>query len=217
MRFRRCLAAVVVSLIWAVGPAHPSLSATTTPPAQCSTEDYGGDPRLGPSVLPTAGPVGEELIQYDRFGGLSPQDFIATYWDPSAFGGQGGWRYPPSNGFLIGPNGLPLETPMPLRVGSRIDRYGSEFGSFLAPARLPYTSRAIPPQSLDNGGMPSGCNYHLYQVVREFRVDGGPIAPAFGQRGLGLQYLLVGSLVPGAPAQINIMWLLANGYLQRII
>ena len=217
MRVRRWLAAVVLSLVWVVGPAHPSLSASTTPPTQCSAEDYGGDPRLGPAVLPTGGPVGEELIHYDRFGGLTPDQFLAVYWEPSANGGQGGWRYPPANGFLIGPNGLPVQTVMPLRAGTRIDRYGSEFGAFLAPARLPYTSRAIPPQSLDNRDAPGGCNYHLYQVVREFRVQGGPIAPAFGQRGYGVQYLLVGSLIPGAPSQINVMWLVANGYLQRVI
>lgn len=64
---------------------------------------------------------------------------------------------------------------------------------------------------------PGGCNYHLYAVLREFRVEGGPIAPAFGQRGYGLQYLLVASMVPGAPAQLNVMWLVANGYLQRLI
>jgi hypothetical protein len=217
MRVRRCLAAVVFSVLWVVGPAHPSLSASSTPATQCSAEDYAGDARLGPAALPTAGPVGEELIHYDRFGGLTPDQFIATYWDPTAFGGQGGWRYPPANGFLIGPNGQPVEAPMPLRVGQRIDRYGSEFGAFLAPARLPYTSRAIPPQSLDNGALPDGCNYHLYQVLREFRVEGGPIAPAFGQRGHGVQYLLVSSFLPEAPAQINVMWLVANGYLQRLI
>ena len=65
--------------------------------------------------------------------------------------------------------------------------------------------------------MPAACNYHLYQVIREFRVDGGPIAPAFGQPGKGVQYLLVSSLVPECAAQINVMCLLANGYLQRLI
>jgi hypothetical protein len=217
MRVRRCVAAAVLSLVWVLGPAHPSLSAQGTSSTQCSAEDYNGDPRLGPAVLPTAGPVGQELIHYDRLAGLTPQQFIDTYWDPAANGGQGGWRYPPANGFLIGPTGEPVEAPMPLRVGQRIDRYGSEFGAFLAPSGVPYAGRAIPPQSLDNREVPDGCNYHLYLVVREFRVEGGPIAPAFGQRGYGLQYLLVSGLVPGAPAQINVMWLVANGYLQRLI
>ncbi len=217
MRVRRCVAAVVVSLIWVVGPGHPSFSASAVSTSQCSVEDYNGDPRLGPAVLPTTGSVGQELIRYDRFAGLTPQQFINTYWDPTANGGSGGWRYPPANGFAIGPTGDPIEVPMPLRTGQRIDRYGSEFGSFLAPSGIPYAQRAIPPQSLDNGTLPAGCNYLLYLVLREFRAEGGPIAPAFGQLGHGVQYLLDGSLIPGAPAQINVMWLLANGYLQRLI
>lgn len=216
MRVRRSLAVVVFSLIWVVGPAHPSDSATIVPAGQCSVEDYNGDPRLGPAVLPTTGPVGRELIHYDRFAGLDPQQFLDTYWDPTANGGQGGWRYPAANGFLIGPDGRPVEVPVPLRVGQQVDRYGSEFGAFLAPSGVPYAQRAIPPQSLDNRDMAGGCNYHLYRVTREFSVTGGPIAPAFGQRGYGFQYLLVGSMVPGAPAQLNVMWLVANGYLQRL-
>jgi hypothetical protein len=217
MRVRRGVAAVVLALFWAVGPAHPSLSATTVAPNQCSVEDSNGDARLGPAVLPTSGPVGQELIRYDRFAGLTPAQFLATYWDPTANGGQGGWRYPPSNGFLIGPTGQPVETPLPLRAGQQIDRYGSEFGAFLAPYGLPYARRALPPQSLDNRDVPGACNYHLYRVARDFTVDGGPIAPGFGQPGRGVQYLVVAGLIPGAPAQVNILWLVANGYLQRII
>lgn len=216
MRVRRSIAAVVLSLVWVVGPASPSHPASAVPAGQCSVEDYNGDARLGPAVLPTAGPVGRELIHYDRFAGLTPQQFLDAFWDPAANGVQGGWRYPPDNGFLIGPDGRPVEVPVPLRVGQQIDRYGSEFGAFLAPSGVPYASRAIPPQSLDNRDMPDGCNYHLYRVIREFRVQGGPIAPAFGQRGYGFQYLLVATLVPGVPAPLNVTWLVANGYLQRL-
>lgn len=51
--------------------------------------------------------------------------------------------------------------------------------------------------------------------MRDFFVDGGPIAPAFGQPGRGLQYMLVGSLVPGAPERLNVRWLIDNGFLLR--
>ena len=47
------------------------------------------------------GPVAPMLFGYDRFAGLTPQQFIATYWDPSASAGKGGWRYPPANGYLL--------------------------------------------------------------------------------------------------------------------
>ena len=218
MRFRRWAAAVVFSLIWVAGSAHPALSATpSSSSTQCSAADFSGDPRLGPAQLPTAGPVGQQLTRYDRFAGLTPEQFLSVYWDPTANNGQGSWRFPPANGFLFGPNGQPIEQILPLRPGQRIDRYGSEFGRFLAPAGTPYSYRALPPQSLDNQALPAACNYHLYQVIREFRVDGGPIAPGFGQPGRGVQYLLVGSFVPECAAQINVMCLVNNGYLQRLI
>lgn len=212
---RRVLAAAVCTLILIAGQAAPSAAATS--PSQCSAEDFNGDARLGPRDLPTEGPVGLELRTYDRFAGLTPEQFIATYWDPSANGGLGGWRYPPSNGFLIGPGGQPVHTTMLLHAGQEIDRFGSEFGAFLAPVASPYAQRALPPQSLDNTSAPGGCNYNLYRVVRDFAVDGGPIAPAFGQPGLGLQYLLVGALVPNAPERINVRWLIDNGFIARCV
>ena len=213
MRVRRGLAAVAVSVLWLWGT--PALAAPSTPANQCCEANLNGDARLGPADLPTTGPVGRELTGYQRLAGLSAQDFIATYWDPTAFGGQGGWRYPPSNGFLIGPDGQPIETPIPLHAGQQVDRYGSEFGAFLAPVGILYAQRAIPPQSLDNTTTPANCNYRAYKVLKDFRVEGGPIAPAFGQPGKGVQYMLLGSLVPGAPPQLNVLWLVDNGYLQR--
>lgn len=216
MRSRRVLAAVIGSLLLVLGPAAPSFSATATAD-QCSTEDFNGDPRLGPRELPTRGSVGLELATYDRFAGLTPSQFLATYWDDTANGGQGGWRYPQANGFMIGPDGNPIHNVLPLRAGQRVDRYGSEFGAFLAPTGAQYAQRAIPPQSLDNASAPGGCNYVSYRVAREFDVDGGPIAPAFGQPGLGLQYMLVGTLVAGAPERLNVRWLIDNGFLVRCV
>nr|MDQ6948923.1 TNT domain-containing protein [Actinomycetota bacterium] len=153
---------------------------------------------------------------YHPLAGLTPQQFITTYWDPSANGGKGGWRFPPDNGFLIGHNGQPEEMPLSLAPGQRIDRFGSEFGAFLAPINTPYASRALPPQSLDNFDVSFVCNYHLYKVLKVFTVEAGPIAPGFGQRGLGRQYQVVSSLVPGSPMKVNVMWLLDHGFLQRL-
>jgi hypothetical protein len=53
-------------------------------------------------------------------------------------------------------------------------------------------------------------------VVRPFKVEAGPIAPGFGQRGLGLQFQLVASLLAGTTATANVAWLLSNGYMQRM-
>jgi hypothetical protein len=201
-------AAVLVVLTATPVAAH----ADTLPSDQCSAAFYGGDPRLGPEQLPTTGPVGNELTGYRRTGGASEQDFLNQYYDPSA----GSWKYPPADGYVIGFNGQPVKLDQPLFPGQDIDRFGSEYGSFLAPAGLPYASRSIPPQSLD-GNPASGCNYHDYKVLKTFTVHAGPIAPWFDQPGLGWQYQLDAALVPGAPAKINVGWLVANGYLERLV
>lgn len=182
---------------------------------ECSAAFFDGDPRLGPAGLPVLGIVGVELIGYRRTGGLSPATFLAQYYNPTANGGAGGWIYPPDNGYVIGANGQPVEWQEGLRVGQQIDRYGSEYGSFLAPAGSLYAERSIPPQSLD-GNPPATCNYHDYRVLKDFTVDAGPVAPWFAQPGYGLQYQLNASLIPGAPATVNVMWLVNNGYLARV-
>ena len=168
--------------------------------------------KLGPDHLPVLGTVGEQLHGYDRTGHRSVGTFLATYFDDAT----GSFRFPPQDGYVIRPDGTPLRWQQHLVPGTRIDRYGSEFGAFLAPEGARYASRSIPPQNLV-GTPAAGCNYHDYQVLRDFQVDAGPIAPWFFQPGHGLQYQLESALVPGAPARLNVMWLVDNGYLQRLI
>jgi hypothetical protein len=191
-------------------------STRTTQTTTCSNAFLDGDSRLGPEQLADAGPVAPIVRGYNRLAGLTADQFIATFWDPTASGGRGGWRFPPDNGFLLGTSGNPIESAMPLAVGREIDRFGSEFGAFLAPLDTPYASRALPPQSLDNFDAAFTCNYHVYKVVKSFTVEAGAIAPGFGQRGLGVQYQLVGSLLPGSPATANVMYLINNGFIVRV-
>lgn len=227
MRFRRILAPIIAGAALAVTGAATANAASApalersgpvvaaTPLNQCSATFYDGDSRLGPAQLPLFGPVGLQLFAYARTGLYSPQQFLAQFYSPTANNGSPGWIYPPDNGYVIDRDGNPVEWTATLSAGADIDRYGSEYGSFLAPAGTPYGARSIPPSSLD--GNPAGtCNYHDYTVLKPFQVDAGPIAPWFAQLGGGLQYQLDGSLVPGAPAQLNVMWLVDNGYLGRI-
>jgi hypothetical protein len=216
------LALATAGLMAAVVPASasaataPTTALTTPNPAEsCSAAFFHNDPRLGPQHLPELGPVGAELIGYERTGGLPASQFLATYYNPAANGGAGGWIYPPDNGYVIGPDGNPIEFHLTVVPGTEMDRYGSQYGSFLAPAGLPYAERSIPPQSLDSNPAES-CNYHDYRVLKSFSVDAGPIAPWFAQPGGGLQYQLNGTLVPGAPAALNVLWLVTNGYLEPI-
>ncbi|MER5640209.1 TNT domain-containing protein [Kitasatospora sp. NPDC002227] len=220
MGIRRAIAAVgaavaVLAGTVATGAAPASalgqVRITATVTDQCSAAFYQGDKRLGPEQLPSTGPVGRELWGYRRTGSLDQQQFLATYYDATA----GSWKYPPQNGYLLTPNGTPIELEQTLLPGQRIDRFGSEYGAFLAPEGLPYANRSIPPQSLD-GTPAEGCNYHDYQVLKPFTVDAGPIAPWFGQPGYGWQYQLDATLLPGGPDRLNVLWLVDNGYLARI-
>jgi hypothetical protein len=223
--FRRLFASfgVLVLVLFVAAPeavAAPRSTAFLTAaraqsPTECSADFYQGDRRLGPETLPTLGKVGYELGGYERTGDLTPEQFLNTFYDPAANAGQGGWRYPPQNGYTIGPDGQPIEFQLTLTPGVEMDRFGSEYGSFLAPDGLSYSGRSLPPASLDSVPAAS-CNYHEYRVLRSFTVDAGPIAPWFDQPGGGLQYQLDGTLVPGAPASLNVMYLVENGYLARL-
>jgi len=83
--------------------------------------------------------------------------------------------YPANNGFL----GAAERTF--LMPGQQISRYGSTTGKFFSPAGTPLSMRALP----------SGSNSILntYKVLKPFEVQAGRIAAAFGQPGLGTQFL----------------------------
>ena len=213
MRIRRILAALTAATALLTGTALStgSAQAAATPLDQCSTAYHADDSRLGPQQLPLLGRVGFELLGYSRSGGLGDARLLAQYYSPTT----SSWIYPPDNGYLLDRDGRPIETTQTLRPGTDVDRFGSEYGGFLAPEGIPYAARSIPPSSLDSAPA-GGCNYHDYRVLKPFTVDAGPIAPWFGQPGHGRQYQLDGSLVPDAPAQLNVLWLVDNGYLSRL-
>ena len=173
-----------------------------------ASSDYlDSDYRLGPATTPNQGAVALELVGYRRLDGMTPQRFLHRYWDPSA----GSWKYPPDNGFLLAA-GKPVEFRLTLEPGEPLDRFGSPYGGFLAPTGTAYSARSIPPSNLDDSPGFT-CNYHAYRILKAFKVEAGPVAPAFGQPGLGLQYQLLSSLLPGDPAQANVLWLVDHGYL----
>jgi hypothetical protein len=216
MGMRRIGLALASCVLLLSGTAGTAAASGSAPPARaCSATFFNGDARLGPAVLPAVGEVGHELRGYQRTGNLTAQQFIAAFWDPTANGGQGSFIFPPANGYVIGPGGQPEVSQATLDRGDRIDRFGSEFGAFLAPEGSSYASRSIPPRNLDSTP-PAGCNFHEYRVLQSFAVDTGPVAPWFAQPGGGVQFQLVASLVPGAPTPLNVMWLVNNGFLERL-
>jgi hypothetical protein len=85
------------------------------------------------------------------------------------------WAQAPNRGFLGGWS--KAET---LQPGTIIDRYGGETGRFFSPAGTPLEARALP-----TGSGP----LNTYEVLKPLEVQGGIVAPAFGQPGLGVQYM----------------------------
>ena len=174
----------------------------TKPPSICN------DARLGPQVLPHKLPIRSLVSDYDRFGGATPGDFLAQWTDRVT----GRWLYPGGDGFSLDVDGKPIVGKMVLEVGTVVDRFGSENGHFISAADAPYDQRSLPPANLN--GDPDGdypYNYHIYTVAKNITVMGGPIAPWFGQPGLGAQFdLNVNN------KKSTILGLLASGHLEPL-
>ncbi|KAJ3474761.1 hypothetical protein NLG97_g9708 [Lecanicillium saksenae] len=175
--------------------------------AAASTTYLCGDARLGPVQLPTKLPLGSFVATYNRLGSssISVDEFLRAWTDPAT----GEYKKPPRNGFMRDVDGNGINGTMQLEVGTLIDRFGDEDGEYVLAASAPFSQRSLPPSNLDTDpsspDFPYG--YHLYRVVRPFSVSGGPIAPWYGQPGLGAQFYTgdVGSIKK----------LLAVGYIER--
>ncbi|KAF9980100.1 hypothetical protein BGZ75_008826 [Mortierella antarctica] len=165
-----------------------------------------GDARLGPQKLPQVFPLDDITHPYDRFGGLCPAAFLKKWIDPNT----GWYRYPPKGGFQLDTNDQPIQGNITLTAGTLLDRFGSEYGYYLAPSGAPYPQRALPPSNLDTpqdrdkNNYPN--NYYVYRVLKAFDVLSGPIAPWFGQAGQGVQYF----------TSSNVMTLINDKILERV-
>ena|SRR5689334_6548829 len=179
--------------------------------------NVNGNWRLGPKAIRHRRVARLTGDDYKPYGNQSPEDFLKTHWDDKA----DSWKYPEHEGFATRttPSGA-VEADsraVALTPGERIDRFGAENGQYMSPDGTPFEKRALPPSNL---GQPPGDTaphgYHRYEVVQPFAVDSGPIAPAFNQPGGGIQHVLRGKLIPGAPADVNVDWLVKNGFLRRL-
>ncbi|MFF2650100.1 TNT domain-containing protein [Streptomyces sp. NPDC058045] len=180
------------------------------------TGAHQGDARLGPAVLPERWerPVGPLLRDWQRTGQLTPSQFLKKYWEGPAE--SGGWKYPPNDGFAE-VNGQVDKHPEGLHAGELLDRFGSVYGGYLAPAGDPYSARALPPQNLNTRDAAAVCDYHLYRVTRSFAAWQGGIAPWFEQPGGGQQIKLDAEFLdPGEGERLNVKWLLEHGYLTEV-
>lgn len=83
--------------------------------------------------------------------------------------------------------------------GTRVDRVGFDGGKFLATEGTPFPMRALPPGAENRP-------YSAFEILKPLNVRVGQIAPAYGQPGLGLQF------VTDRP----ISELLKDGFLRRV-
>jgi RHS repeat-associated protein len=100
---------------------------------------------------------------------------------------------PPNDGFLGAGRDFTL---IP---GARVDRYGRDAGRFLAPEGTPIPMRALPPGTTDKP-------YSILEVTKPLPVKAGEIAPAYGQPGLGTQFV----------TDQAIRDLIGGGYLKKV-
>lgn len=84
-------------------------------------------------------------------------------------------------------------------AGTKLDRFGSEYGSFLATQGAPWSERALPPYTLSSP-------YHTYEVTQPFPSWVGPAAGWFDQPGGATQYFL---------GEYDVDRLLKAGYLRE--
>ncbi|MFI6431406.1 glycohydrolase toxin TNT-related protein [Rhodococcus oryzae] len=191
-------------------PTPPDYNADFPPryPAEPLPED-----RLGPDGIPDGVPPGM-LEGWDRFGGLTEEEFASRYWDPTLGDNDKpiGWRYPDNNGVALDSDGVPriLDTAIALPEGTIIDRFGGPHGAYLSPEGVPFTDRALPPDSL-------GAGYHQYRVTGiplpyGWRIEASVIGPGFGQPGGGTQYRLIDE----SGARPSVERLEAVGYLSAV-
>ncbi|HCK0308673.1 TPA: ribonuclease YeeF family protein, partial [Listeria innocua] len=89
----------------------------------------------------------------------------------------GAINWPPDDGFVTGSQEVQNLSP-----GMRIDRYGTPDGSFLAPESDSFASRALAPHS-------ENAPYYVYEVIDDFDITSGEIAPWFNQPGGGTQFI----------------------------
>ncbi|MFU2164970.1 TNT domain-containing protein, partial [Streptococcus pluranimalium] len=94
--------------------------------------------------------------------------------------------YNQSTGAIHWPDGdgfASIPKDMILKPSTRIDRFGSDYGTFTSPEGTPYAQRAVAPGT-------DSRPYSVFEVLEPLTVKGGEIAPWFDEPGGGMQYML---------------------------
>ncbi|WP_081290635.1 TNT domain-containing protein [Mycobacterium asiaticum] len=162
--------------------SHTADAAQTLPGLLFGGEGAAVRAGLPAEVVTEGGAPLTVLRGWQPTGGMSWHDFDAHFGTTDA-------RIWPAN------NGFPQEwvpRPAHLPAGTIIDRFGSEYGRYLAPDGTPFADRALMPESV-------GGEYNRYMVTGKplppgWQILEGPVEPWFGQTPSPgtTQYMIVG-------------------------
>ncbi|GAB0134302.1 hypothetical protein EsDP_00002680 [Epichloe bromicola] len=184
--------------LWALGanaaaiPGQPDCGCKgTISDSSLVDEVFCGDQRLGPVDVHATRTIDLMTKAWSRLGGLCPGKWLEK-WTTN----DGRFVYPGEDGFQLDEKRTAVKQAAVLCPGTLVDRFGGERGAFLSPAGMPYEKRSVPPQNLVTVKEPNSplFNYHVYMVVKEMPVTAGCVAPWFDQPGLGIQYMMNGSV-----------------------
>lgn len=88
-----------------------------------------------------------------------------------------------------------------LAPGTRLDRYGSEYGMYLAKAGASFGGRSLPETHQSRP-------FHVYEVARPLNIWCGPAIPWYGAPGMEEQFMVKGGQ--------KVMNLLEEGYIREV-
>ncbi len=162
--------------------AKASDAATTLPGLLFGGE--GAAVRAGlPAETVTEGGAPLAIVRgWEPTGGMAWDDFASQFGTPQAR------NYPLDDGF---PPGF-VPQPAQLPEGAIIDRFGSEYGRYLAPDGTPFADRALAPESV--GGASNRYMVTGKPLPPGWQIVEGPVQPYYGQTPSpgSLQYMIVG-------------------------
>ncbi|SON62744.1 hypothetical protein MSIMFI_04272 [Mycobacterium simulans] len=157
-------------------------AATTLPTLLFGGEGAAVRAGLPAEVVSEGGAPLAVVRGWEPTGGMSWDDFASQFGTPQSR------HYPLNDGFPPGYVPQPAQLP----EGAIIDRFGSEYGRYLAPDGTPFADRALAPESVGGG-------YNRYMVTGKplppgWQLVEGPVQPWFGQTPSpgSLQYMILG-------------------------
>jgi uncharacterized protein YukE len=149
--------------------AKASDAATTLPGLMFGGEGAAVEAGLPAETVTEGGAPLAVVRGWDPTGGMTWDDFASQFGTPQSR------KYPLNDGFPLGFVPQPAHLP----EGAIIDRFGSDYGRYLAPDGTPFADRGLAPESV-------GGDYSRYMVTGKplppgWQIVEGPVQPYYGQ------------------------------------